>query len=135
MLPFKGGPQRCKPQVAKIGIEIGRGPTRVSCQQIILFKSRIFHNVSDQFCHNIYSSSAYLKVLSRLMLFILGNFLHGVNAIPEKCFSVLFFSGARENISQAHVSEKTVQLFFEVSQVHQNQSQLGSLLMCQSRIN
>jgi hypothetical protein len=54
------------------------------------------------------------------MLFILGNFLHDVNTIPEKSFGVFFFSGARENISQAHVSEKKVQLFFEVSQVHQN---------------
>jgi hypothetical protein len=69
------------------------------------------------------------------MLFILCDFLHGIDAIPEKCFSVIFLGGISEHISQAHISEERIQLFLEVSQVHQDQPQLCRLLMSQARVN
>ena len=68
------------------------------------------------------------------MLFILCDFLHGVDAIPEKCFCVIFLGGVSEHISQAHISEERIQLFLEVSQVKQDQPQLGRLLMSKAWI-
>ena len=68
------------------------------------------------------------------MLVILCNLLHGVNAVSEQSFCVFFLGGVCEHISQAHASEKRDQLFLEVCQVHQNQPQLGCLLMSQAWI-
>lgn len=69
------------------------------------------------------------------MLFILSDLLHGVDAIPEESFSVFFLGGICEHISQAHISEERIQLFLEVSQVKQNQPQLGRLLMSKAWIH
>jgi hypothetical protein len=69
------------------------------------------------------------------MLFILCDLLHSVDAIPEKSLSVLFLGGISKHISQAHISEERIQLFLEISQVHQHQPQLSCLLVSQTWID
>jgi hypothetical protein len=67
------------------------------------------------------------------MLLVKSDFLHNINAIPEKGFRVLLFCGTSKHISQAHCGQQWIHHLFEASQIQQNLSKLSGLFMGQAR--